>query len=77
MLIDIDNKGTVYFINNWIVGWIIRHVETGQFFLREIKEQVIFQVIWISGDDNEVDFFPGICLVTFFEKYCVNLNVEE
>ena len=45
MLIDIDNKVTVYLINNWIVGGIIRHVETGQFFLREIKEQVIFQVI--------------------------------
>ena len=57
MLLEIDNKGTVDLINNWSVGGITRHVETRKLFLREIKDQGIFQVSWIIDDDNEVDLF--------------------
>ena len=56
MLLEIGNKGTVDLINSWIVGGRTRHVETRQLCLREMKEQGIFQVSWISGDDNEVEF---------------------
>ena len=54
MIIEIDNKGAVYLINNWSMGGINRHIETRQLFLRYMKEQGIFQVTFISGYDNEV-----------------------
>ena len=68
MILEVDNKGTVDLINNCSVGGRTRHVETRQLFLRGIKEQGVFQVKWLKGDENEVDlftkFFPG----PLFEK---------
>ena len=77
MLLDIDNKGTVDLINNWSVGERTRHVKTRQFFLHEIKYHGNFQVIWISGDDNEDDCFVSNFPGPLFDNHCVKFNGEE
>ena len=77
MIIEIDNKGAVYLINNWIMGGINRHIETCQFFLRYMKEQGIFQATFISGDENEVGFFAKNLPSSLFENHLVKLNGEE
>ena len=77
MLLEIDNKGKVYLTNHCIMERISRHAESFQWVLHEMKDQVIFQVSWISGYYKEVNFlikkFPG----SLFEKYCVKFNGEE
>ena len=37
MKLEVDKKETFNLINNWSVGGRIRHVETLQLFLRELK----------------------------------------
>ena len=70
IILDIDNKSTVDFINNWSVGLRNSHVETCQFFLCEMKEQEIFQMSRIIGDENEVGFFTKI-----FQVPCLRSTV--
>ena len=52
IILEVDNKGTVDLINNWSVGGRTMHVETRQLFLRRMKEQGVFQVKWVKGDEN-------------------------
>ena len=76
MLLEIDNKGSFYLINNWSVGNRTRHVDTLQLFLRDMKDQV-FQLIWISGNDNEVVLTTKKTPSSFFEKHHGYFNGEE
>ena len=76
MLLEIDNKGTVYLINNWIMTGRTRYVETHDMFMREMKEKGIFQAIWISSYDNEVDLFNNNLQYTLFEKQNMKFNGE-
>ena len=57
MIIEIDNKGTVDLANNWSVGGRTRHVEVKKFFLRELKEQGILRIVWVSNKDMSSDIF--------------------
>ena len=50
MILEIDNRGAVDLANNWSVGGRTRHVDVRQNFLRELKEQGIIIVKWISGE---------------------------
>ena len=74
MILEVDNKGTVDLINNWSVGGRTRHVETRQLFLCGMKEQGVFQVKWVKGDENEVDMFTKNFPGPLFEKNCVIFN---
>jgi hypothetical protein len=44
MILEDDNKGEVELVNNYSVGWT-RHVETIQYFLRQLKDEDIIKVI--------------------------------
>jgi hypothetical protein len=37
MILEVDNKGAVDLVNNYSVGGRTRHVETRQYFLRQLK----------------------------------------
>jgi hypothetical protein len=48
MILEVDNKGAVDFINGWSLSGRTRHIKVKQYFLRELKEQGIinsFQAI--------------------------------
>ena len=76
MVLHVDNKGAVDLINSWSVGGRTRHIETRQWFLRELKEQGIVKVKWIKGDDNEADLFtknlPKPVFDKHAKKYCTD-----
>ena len=55
MILEIDNKGAVDIANNWSAGGRTRHIKMN--FLRDLKEQGIIKIIWISGEENEADLF--------------------
>ena len=59
------------------MGGRTRHANTRQLFLRDIKDQGIFQVNWISGDDNEVNFSTKTFPSPLFDKHHVKFNGEE
>ena len=70
----VDNKGAVDLANNWSIGGRTIHVEVRQYFLRQLKEQGIVQVKWISGKKNTSDLFtknlPGPPFHEHTETYC-------
>ena len=45
MILEVDNKGAVDFINGWSVSGRTRHIEVKQYFLRELKEHVLLKSI--------------------------------
>jgi hypothetical protein len=57
MIMEVDNKGAVDLGNNFSVGVRIRHIETRQYYLRELKEKGIISVIWKSGSENSSDLY--------------------
>ena len=74
IILEVDNKATVDLISNWSVGGKTRHVETRQLFLCLMKEQGVFQVKWVKGDENELDLFTKSFPGPLFEKHRVMLN---
>ena len=76
MILRIDNKGAMDLTNNWSVGGRTRHVDVRQHFLRELKEQGLIKVEWISTEENESDLFTKNLAGPAFEKhtmvYCGN-----
>ena len=44
MILEMDNKGAVDSINNYSVGGRTQHMETRQYYLRELKEQVVYGI---------------------------------
>jgi hypothetical protein len=57
MILEVDNKGAVGFINGWSGSGRTRHIEVKQYFLRELKEQGIIKIIWHSGDEMTSGIF--------------------
>ena len=57
MELTMDNKGAVDLANNWSVGGRTRHVDVKQYFLRDLKEEGVIQVSWVSGLENVSDGF--------------------
>jgi hypothetical protein len=69
MILRIDCKGAVDLANSWSIGGRTRHIETKQWFLRELKERGIVKVIWMKGKDNPADLFTKNLPRKDFEKH--------
>jgi hypothetical protein len=69
MVLEVDNKGAVDLTHNWSVGGRTRHVEVRQYFLRDLKEENVILVKWISGDSNSSDLFTKNLAGPLFEKH--------
>jgi hypothetical protein len=52
MKVELDNKGTKDIINNWNVGGRTRHIGLRFNFLRELKQNGIIEIQWISTDET-------------------------
>ena len=57
MKLEIDNKGTVDFINNWTIGGPVRNVDVRLYFLRELKENGIIDTKWVTNKKMCADIF--------------------
>jgi hypothetical protein len=55
MTLEVDNKGAVNLVSNFSVGGRTRHIETRQYYLRELKEQGVISVICKAGSENSSD----------------------
>ena len=69
MVLKVDNKGAVGLANSWAVGGRTRHVDVRQYFLRELKEEGLILVEWISGNDMSSDIFTKNPAINVFEKH--------
>jgi hypothetical protein len=69
MILEVDNKGAVDFINGWSVSGRTRHIEVKQYFLRELKEQGIIKIVWKSGDEMTSDIFTKNLPPSLFEYH--------
>jgi hypothetical protein len=74
MILEMDNKGAVDLCHNWSIAGKTRHDSIRQNFLRELEEQQIITVKWISTDDNSADLFtknlPGPTFERHTAIYC-------
>ena len=57
MILWVDNKGAVDLANNWSTAGRTRHIATKINFLRELKEEGLLLVKWISNEHMASDIF--------------------
>ena len=57
MLLETDNKMAKNFANNKIVGGRIRHIDLKQYFLWDLKEEVLLEIKHDPGDENDADLY--------------------
>jgi hypothetical protein len=57
MVLEMDNQGAVYVVNNWSVGGRTRHIDVQSVFLRELKEAGVLVIKWKGSAVNEADIF--------------------
>jgi hypothetical protein len=69
MIMEVDNKGAVDLVNNYSMGGRTRHVETRQYFLRQLKEENSIKVIWTPGKMNSSDLYTKNLARTDFKKH--------
>ncbi len=69
MVLEMDNRGAINFINSFSVGGCTRHINVKQCFLRELKEAKILVVKWIPGSENEADIFTKNLDGPIFKRY--------
>jgi hypothetical protein len=69
MIMEVDNKVTVDLVNSFSVGGRTRHIETRQYYLRELKEQGVISVIWKAGSENSSDMYMKDLGRREFEKH--------
>jgi hypothetical protein len=78
MILQVDNKGAMDLSNNWSVGGRTRHVDTRQYFLRELKEEGVVIVEWIPSADNSTDLFTkNLSGPTFNKHVAVYCGADE
>jgi hypothetical protein len=65
----VDNKGAVDLLNNFSVGGRIRHIETRQYYLGELKENGIMIVLWKKGTLKSIDMYTHNVGRKEFEKH--------
>jgi hypothetical protein len=58
LLIEVDNDGALDLINSWSPTGRTRHCATSINFLRELKEQGLLVVQWISNVGMSPDILP-------------------
>jgi hypothetical protein len=71
-----DNQGAIDLVNSWSVGGRTRHIETRQWFLRELKEKGIIRVEWVSGEKNKADLLTKNVTGGVFERHCDEFCAE-
>lgn len=69
MILEVDNKGAVDLANNWSAGGRTKHMHVRFLWLRELKEQGLLKVIWLSGAENSADLFTKNLPVADFKKH--------
>ena len=69
MKLYMDNKGGVDIFNNWSIAGNTRAVSIRFAYIRELKEQGILEIIWISGEENPSDLFTKNLESVTFEKH--------
>jgi len=57
VILELDNKGAVDIANNWSVAGLTKHIDTKQYFIRQLKEDGIIKVRWIPGKIYEADLY--------------------
>ena len=57
--------------NNWSCGGRMRHVKLN--FLRELKEEGVLDIQWMSGKENLADLFTKNLGGSDFEKHASKL----
>jgi hypothetical protein len=55
MIVEVNNKGGKDFIDSWMVGGQMQHIQTKFHLLWELEEQGIITIKWISTDNNTAD----------------------
>ena len=80
MILKCENKGAIDIYNNWTVNGRTKHIDTRNYFLRELKEKGIIESRQISGDDNSTNIFTKNLIKSLFTKYasyyCTNDEFE-
>jgi hypothetical protein len=69
MLLEMDNKGAVDLANNWSSGGRTRHVDTRNFYLRELKDEGLLRIEHVPGEDNDADIFTKNTPYAIFNKH--------
>jgi hypothetical protein len=69
MTLKIDNKGAVDLTNNWCVGGRTGHIDTRYYFLRELKEQNIIKMVWLSGLE-----MPSVYLRSIWPRHYLKIT---
>jgi hypothetical protein len=77
MKLYVDNKGAKDLCNNWSVGGRTRHIEVKQYFLREMKEAGIIEVLWKSGEEQTSDVFTKNLARPPFEKHAAKFVGDD
>ena len=73
MTVYCDNNGAVQLVNNWSVGGRTRHVDIKKNFLRELKDNGLLKVEWMSGEDITPDMHTKNVSKILFDKYSKEL----
>jgi hypothetical protein len=76
MVIEVDNKGAVDLANSWTATGRTRHISTRINFVRELKEEGIISVKWISNKHMSSDIFTKNVGGKGFERHR-NVYVSE
>ena len=74
MKLYMDNKGGVDIFNNWSIAGNTRAVSVRFAYIRELKEEGLLEIEWISGEDNPADLFTknldGTTFTRHTNTYC-------
>jgi hypothetical protein len=69
MLLYMDNKGAVDYVNNWSTGGRMRHVVIRLNFMRELKERNLVKVVWCKSEEMPADLFTKNLSGPLFNKH--------
>ena len=69
MILEVDNKGAVDFINGWSVSGRLRHIQNKMYYLRELKEAGLIKITWKKGEEMTSDIFTKNLPLKLLEKH--------
>ncbi len=52
MILQSNNKGTIYLSTNWSTGGRKQHVDMQTYMLHDLNEQKLIQMEWVDRNDN-------------------------
>jgi hypothetical protein len=78
MILEVDNQGTIDWVNSWSVGGQMRHIDFRHHFLRDLREDGLMKVVWIKSENNSSDMFTKNLPGPMFEKHAaVYVGLDE